>query len=83
MKTTDHSVDFAIYNTIDDEPEANNLAGTTKDFIRLQKRMKEEVLRIRMPNRHAKKSYDGEFVPSLDIDEAGLSLGVWVRSYLG
>ena len=76
-------MNIAIYNTIDDEPESKNLAGTSNAFIRLQKRMKDEVLRIRMPNRHAKKSYDGEFVPSLDIDEAGLSLGVWVRSYLG
>jgi arylsulfatase A-like enzyme len=83
MKTTDHSVDFDIFNTIDDEPESKNLAGTTNDFIRLQKRMKDEVLRIRMPNRHAKKSYDGEFVPGLDIDEADLSQGVVVKSYLG
>ena len=83
MKTTDHSVDFAIFNTIDDEPESNDLAGTSNDFILLQKRMKDEVLRIRMPNRHAKKSYDGEFVPGLDIDEAGLSQGVVVNSYLG
>ena len=83
MKTTDHSVDFAIFNTIDDEPEANNLAGTSEGFIRLQKRMKDEVLRIRMPNRHAKKTYDGEFVPGLDMDESGLIQGVVVKSYLG
>ena len=83
MKATDHSVDFAIFNTIDDESESNNLAGTSKDFTRLQKRMKDEVLRIRMPNRHAKKSYDDEFVPGLDMDESGLSQGVVVRSYLG
>jgi arylsulfatase A-like enzyme len=83
MKATDHSVDFAIFNTIDDEPESKNLAGTSNDFILLQKRMKDEVLRIRMPNRHAKKSYDDEFVPGLDMDESGLSQGVVVRSYLG
>ena len=83
MKATDHSVDFAIFNTIDDEPESNDLAGTSEEFIRLQKRMKDEVLRIRMPNRHAKKTYDGEFVPGLDMDESGLSQGVLVKSYLG
>jgi arylsulfatase A-like enzyme len=83
MKTTDHSVDFDIFNTIDDEPESKNLTGTTNDFIRLQKRMKDEVLRIRMPNQHAKKSYDGEFVPGLDIDKGDLSQGVVVKSYLG
>tara|TARA_B100000530_G_scaffold280075_1_gene193587 strand:- start:4 stop:657 length:654 start_codon:yes stop_codon:yes gene_type:complete len=83
MKATDHSVDFAIFNTIDDEPESKNLAGTSEEFVRLQKRMKDEVLRIRMPNRHAKKSYDEEFVPGLDITEADLSHGLVVKSYLG
>ena len=83
MKTTDHAVDFYIFNTIDDEPESKNLAGTSDAFIRLQKRMKDEVLRIRMPNRHAKKSYDDESVPGLDIDKSGLKKGVTVKSYLG
>jgi uncharacterized sulfatase len=83
MKATDHSVDFAIFNTIDDEPESKNLAGTSEEFVRLQKRMKDEVLRIRMPDRHAKKSYDVEFVPALDMDEADLSQGVVVKSYQG
>ena len=36
-----------------------------------------------MPNRHAKKSYDEEFVPGLDIAEADLSQGLVVKSYLG
>ena len=83
MKATDHSVDFAIFNTIDDEPESKNLAGTSEEFVRLQKRMKDEVLRIRMPNRHSKKSYDGEFVPALNMNEADLSQGVVVKSYQG
>ncbi|MFP6883294.1 MAG: PA14 domain-containing protein, partial [Roseibacillus sp.] len=83
MKTTDHAVDFNIFNTIDDEPESKNLAGTTGEFIRLQKRMKDEVLRIRMPNKHAKKPYDDESVPGLNIDEGNLSKGVAVESYLG
>ncbi len=83
MKTTDHAVDFDIFNTIDDEPESRNLAETSGEFIRLQKRMKDEVLRIRMPNRHAKKSYDDESVPGLDVEEGDLSRGVAVKSYLG
>tara|TARA_B100001250_G_C19414778_1_gene620634 strand:- start:142 stop:681 length:540 start_codon:yes stop_codon:yes gene_type:complete len=45
--------------------------------------MKDEVLRIRMPNRHAKKSYDEEFVPGLAIAEGDLSQGVLVQSYIG
>jgi uncharacterized sulfatase len=83
MKTTDHSVDFAIFNTLEDEPESKDLNGTTDYFARLQKKMKDEVLRIRMPNKQAKKSYDGEFVPGLDIDADELRSGVSVKSYLG
>jgi hypothetical protein len=83
MKTTGHSVDFEIFNTIDDGPESKNLAGTNEDFNRLQKRMKAEVLRIRMPNKHAKKSYDSELVPGLDLSKKDLSNGVAVKTYLG
>ena len=83
MKTSDHSVDFAIFNTLEDEPEAKDLNGTTAYFSKLQKKMKDEVLRIRMPNKHAKKSYDGEFVPGLDIDAGELRSGLSVKSYLG
>jgi hypothetical protein len=36
-----------------------------------------------MPNRHAKKAYDGEFVPGLDLDGRTLRKGVRVQSYLG
>mgnify|MGYP003321783771 FL=1 len=83
LKATDHSVDFEIYDTIKDEPEALNLANTSDNFRRLQERMKDEVLRIRMPNKHARKPYDGEFVPGLALDERALRKGVQVQSYLG
>ena len=83
MKATGHAVDFEIFNTMDDEPESNNLAGTNENFKDLQKRMKDEVLRIRMPNKHAKKSYDDELVPGLDISKKDLSHGVAVKTYLG
>ena len=83
LKATDHSVDFEIYDTIKDEPEALNLANTSDNFRRLQERMKDEVLRIRMPNKHARKPYDGEFVPGLALDERALRTGVQVQSYLG
>ena len=36
-----------------------------------------------MPNRHAKKSYDEEFVPGLAIAEGDLSQGVLAQSYIG
>ena len=83
LKATDHSVDFEIYDTIKDEPEALNLANTSDNFRRLQERMKDEVLRLRMPNKHARKAYDGEFVPGLALDERALRQGVQVQSYLG
>ena len=83
LKATDHSVDFEIYDTIKDEPEALNLANTSENFRRLQERMKDEVLRLRMPNKHARKAYDGEFVPGLALDERALRTGVKVQSYLG
>ncbi|MDP6860708.1 MAG: sulfatase-like hydrolase/transferase [Verrucomicrobiales bacterium] len=83
MKATGHAVDFEIFNTLDDGPESKNLAGTNVNFNRLQKRMKNEVLRIRMPNKHAKKSYDGELVPGLDISKKNLRNGVGVKTYLG
>ncbi len=83
MKTTDHAVDFSIFDTLSDEPESKDLAGTTEKFIQLQKRMKNEVLRIRMPSKHAKKTYDDELVPGLKIEEGALGHGVTVSSYLG
>ncbi len=83
LKATDHSVDFEIYDTIKDESEALNLANTSDNFRRLQERMKDEVLRLRMPNKHARKPYDGEFVPGLALDERALRQGVQVQSYLG
>jgi arylsulfatase A-like enzyme len=83
MKATSHDINFDIFDTLNDGPESKNLAGTSDAFIRLQKKMKDEILRIRMPNRHAKKPYDDELVPGLDIDEGDLSRGVAVSSYLG
>ena len=83
MKATSHEVDFEIYNTLDDAPESTNLAGTSETFNKLQKRMKNEVLRIRMPNKHAKKSYDDKLVPGITIDKNKLNNGVGVHLYNG
>ena len=83
MKATSHEVDFEIFNTVIDGPESKNLAGNSDIFNRLQKRMKDEVLRIRMPNRHAKKPYDDELVPGIDIDKNKLKNGVGANLYKG
>lgn len=61
---TSHSQNFRIYDTINDEPEANNLAGTSAYFIELQQRMKDRVLEIRQPNSSATRAYDSELVPA-------------------
>ena len=83
MKATSHEVDFEIFNTLDDAPESTNLAGTSETFNKLQKRMKSEVLRIRMPNKHAKKTYDDKLVPGITIDKNKLNNGVGVHLYNG
>jgi uncharacterized sulfatase len=83
MKTATHATDFLIFDTVNDEPEANDLTATADDFLRLQQRMKDEILRLRMPTRHAKRPYDGEATPGLDIDKGTLTNGVSVKSYRG
>lgn len=83
MKATSHDVDFEIFDTSDDAPESKNLAGTSDSFNKLQKRMKNEVLRIRMPNKHAKKTYDNKLVPDIKIDKTKLNNGVDINFYNG
>jgi uncharacterized sulfatase len=78
---TSHSVDFKIYDTLEDKAEADNLAGTSDYFIELQQRMKHEVLRLRMPNESAARSYDNEPVPAV-IAESPVN-GIIVKAYEG
>ena len=82
-KTTDHSVDFEIYDTLKDGPEANNLAETSAYFQALQQRMKDRVLQMRMPNPSAKRSYDNELVPALNLKENSLMPGVLAHGFQG
>lgn len=58
--------DFEIYDTRTDTHEANNLADTSKKFRELNRRMKDEVLRLRRANASAKRPYDSLPVPALE-----------------
>lgn len=64
-----HSTPFEIYDLNSDPGERNNLAGSSPEFEQLQQKMKDRVLRIRIPNRSAKRPYDNELIPGLGNDE--------------
>lgn len=65
-----HQTPFEIYDLKKDPEERTNLAGTSERFQKLQQRMKDRVLQIRMQNPIAKRPYDGEAVPAVDLDNA-------------
>ena len=54
--------DFRIYGLSADPKETDDLAASMPD---LQRRMKERVLRLRVPNPTAARPYDGAAVPAL------------------
>lgn len=58
--------DFRIYDTRIDPGETHNLAGFSHYFEKLQKRMKDRVLRVRRPNPTAPRPYDDVPVPALE-----------------
>jgi uncharacterized sulfatase len=60
-----HSDPFEIYDVKTDLGERKNLAGTSEKFEDLQQRMKDRVLRLRVPNETAKRPYDNEPIPGL------------------
>ncbi|MDP0490601.1 MAG: sulfatase-like hydrolase/transferase [Verrucomicrobiota bacterium JB023] len=73
--------DFEIYDVTTDTHEANNLAGTSDKFTRLQQKMKDTVLQLRRPNSSAKRPYDKAPVPA--IADAETSDGLKVRHLRG
>ena len=58
-----HSDPFAIYDLNNDPGEEKNLAGTDDKFKKLQTRMKNRVLRLRIANQSAKRPYDNAVIP--------------------
>ena len=79
--TTDHSVNFKIFDTLEDKAEADNLAGTSDYFTELQQRMKDEVLRVRMPGGGVTRAYDDEPVPAVTA-ESPIN-GIVIKTYEG
>ncbi|WP_339714067.1 sulfatase-like hydrolase/transferase [uncultured Kriegella sp.] len=70
--------DFEFYNVIDDTHQATNLAGNA-NMAELQKRMKERVLQIRVPDTAAARPYDGEGVSAVSVN--GLKKGLRWKAY--
>ncbi|MEM6473915.1 MAG: arylsulfatase, partial [Planctomycetota bacterium] len=63
-----HDDDFAIYDVTSDPKELNDLAMSSEKFSKLQKRMKDRVIRLRRVNASAKRPYDDVPIPSRDVD---------------
>ncbi len=74
-----HADPFEIYDIVKDPKQTNNLASKRPN---LQKRMHEEVLRLRRPDLKARRPYDQEFVPALTsvTSEPGVSYSTYQNS---
>lgn len=57
--------DFEIYDVSTDFKEAKNLAKSSDYFKKLNKRMKDRVLQVRMPDESAQRPWDNALIPSL------------------
>ena len=75
-----HEDDFSIFDTKNDPGESNNLAGTNGEFVKLQKEMKNTVLRWRRNNSSAERPYDDEPVPAM-VPDSKLAEGIRVFKY--
>lgn len=77
---SNHEDDFSIFDTKNDPGETKNLAGTNGEFVKLQKEMKNTVLRWRRYNASAERPYDNEPVPAM-VPERGVAEGIKVSKY--
>ncbi|MEX2565170.1 MAG: sulfatase-like hydrolase/transferase [Cyclobacteriaceae bacterium] len=75
-----HEDDFSIFDTKNDPGETNNLAGANGEFVKLQKEMKNTVLRWRRYNPSAERPYDKEPVPSI-VPEGRLAEGIKISKH--
>lgn len=74
-----HDDNFRIYDTEKDSHEINNLANTNEYFVRLQQKMKDEVIRLRRPNQSAPRPYDTVTIPQ--VLPVGLQEGLQFRTW--
>ncbi len=58
-----HTDPFEIYDLKADVGERKNLANSAGKFKELEQRMRDQVLRLRIPNATARRPYDSEFIP--------------------
>jgi len=58
-----HTDPFEIYDLKTDVGERKNLAKLGGKFKELEQRMRDQVLRLRIPNATARRPYDSEFIP--------------------
>ncbi|WP_369048929.1 sulfatase-like hydrolase/transferase [Tenacibaculum sp. UWU-22] len=70
--------DFELYNILEDTHQSNDLANQP-GMAEIQKKMKERVLQVRMPNSTAKRPYDNLDVPSNDV--SNLHKGLQWKAY--
>ena len=79
-----HKDPFEIYDVVNDPKERRNLAGTSKQMRRLGERMREEVLRCRIPNEASPRPYDAEPIPATrDTSIRELPNGVSWKHFVG
>ncbi len=76
-----HAEDFLIYDTENDAAEKKNLSGTSPAFTALQRRMKDAVLQMRIPDASAPRPYDSEPVPAIPV--SAIEPGLLTSRYKG
>jgi hypothetical protein len=79
---TSHSDDFEIYNVVKDPQQTRNLARDKK-FAALQQQMKNEVLEMRRPDSSARRPYDNELVPAIEVaaPSPGVEWSVYEKTF--
>ena len=73
---------FEIYEIISDPSEGKNLAGTSPYFTKLEQRMKDRVLQLRVPGEKAARPYDNAEIP-IPTSLPPLVPGIAYKTYSG
>lgn len=76
-----HQDPFQIFDLKADPDELDDLAQSSPEFRELERRMRDRVLQVRMPNSSAARPYDSEFVAA-DVTELNSPGAEWT-AYAG